>query len=125
MNPCSGSGGVAILSSNMFLQEFTIDGMDTSFTSVLPVELKHKKSNFTLVCICVYVPPETTRLGRESDIIFEHLVQTVYQFENADSVYVFGDLNTRINDKCDYIVGVDEVISRCNIDVEVNKHGDV
>ncbi len=57
-------------------------------------------------------------------MLFEHITQLMYEFEDSDFTLIFGDFNARIGDRNDFIAGVDEVPERHNIDDTVNKHGE-
>ncbi len=124
-NACSGSGGVAILIRESLLENYVIENVDTSYDCILAVQIRNQICDTCLVFVCVYVPPDTSRRGREeAESIIEHLTQLLYQFEDSDHIYVYGDFNGRVGDKPDYIESIDEVKARVNIDDTTNKHGE-
>ena len=98
-NACVGSGGVAILINDDMLNQFTIDWVDSNYESMLAVKLKDKISEYVIVLICAYIPPESSRYGWEADVLYEHLTQLIYQYEECDSMLIFGDFNSRVGEK--------------------------
>ena len=74
-----GSGGVAILLSDIFLNEYCVDRVDSSYDGILAVQVKSLLSDECLAFICVYIPPDSSKRGREeSEMIFEHLTQLLF-----------------------------------------------
>ena len=51
------------------------------------------------------------------------MTQIAYMYNDCDDMIFGGDYNARIADKADFIVDVDDVKPRCNIDTVSNGHG--
>lgn len=119
------SGGVGWLIKNELLSDYSFNVIDKSFEGIIALECKHLATNFTMILIGVYLPPENTTWGRESAQFFAHLVMLSYQFTYADLLFICGDMNARISDKPDYIPEVDDMSKRQNIDQSNNSHGDL
>lgn len=118
-----GSGGVAICVKDYLLNSYNIHVIDKNFDGILAIELKHKVTEFTLIIICVYLPPEYSNRGRECENFFTHLLSIVYFTCYGDVLFICGDLNARIGNKNDFITEVDSITSRHSIDTVLNKHG--
>lgn len=56
-------------------------------------------------------------------MFFSHLVNELYTYSYADSIFICGDLNARIGNKCDHIMDIDDIPPRISIDEIVNGHG--
>ncbi len=67
--------------------------------------------------------PESSTWGRNADLYFGHLLALLYTVtDKVDSIYICGDVNSRIGDLKDYVEGDD--ISPCMVlDTSVNKQG--
>ena len=111
---CSGSGGVSILLKESFLADYHVDQVDDNHDGILAVQLRNKLCHTCLVFICVYIPPDTSRRGREeAESIFEHLTQLLFQFEESDHIFLYGDFNARVGDRLDFIECVTFSCSSC------------
>ena len=119
------SGGVGWLIKNDLLNDYSFNVIDKSFEGIIAMECKHIATNFAMVLIGAYLPPENTNWGRESTQFFAHLIMLSYQSIYADFVFICGDMNARISDKLDYIPEVDEIPKRKNINQSNNNHGDL
>ena len=56
-------------------------------------------------------------------MFFSHFVNELYTYSYADSMFICGDLNARIGNKCDHIMDIDDIPPRISIDEIVNWHG--
>ena len=119
-----GSGGVAVLVNDKILQQFKVIEIVDTYESILAIKLQHKVCETTLAVVCGYLPPEHTRHGSDPESFFEALTQIVYMFEECDRVYVGGDFNSRIGEKQDYIIEIDDVPARIALDKVSNPHGE-
>ena len=118
------SGGIGVLVKDTTLHQFQICGIDKSFDSILVITLKHKVTDFQLTLICVYLPPENSTWGRNSDIFFNHLTSVVYTSQTSDIVLIAGDFNARVGNLQDYINDIDDIPKRKTIDTVKNSHGE-
>ena len=84
-------------------------------------EFIHKMSDFKLIVIVGYLPPEHSKWGRDGDNFFNHILCEIYQMEDVDMLVFAGDVNARIGMKKDDIDDVDEIANRICID-ENNLH---
>ena len=116
-------GGVGIFIREYIADEFFIKVIDKVCDGVLMVQFKQKCSEFTMVIIVAYLPPEHSKWGRNAENVFSHILGEVYKFSNVDLILLAGDLNSRIGDKRDCIEEIDHIKSRNIIDTNVNNHG--
>lgn len=119
-----GSGGVGWLVKNNLYNDFSFDIFDKSYEGIISLSVKHIPSQFAIILIGCYLPPENSVWGRNSTDFFAHLITLLYQSMNSDLVMLCGDLNARIGDKLDSINVIDNVPLRKNVDQETNKHGE-
>ena len=73
------SGGVGWLIKNDLLNDYSFNVIDKSFEGIIAMECKHIATNFTMVLIGAYLPPENTNWGRESTQFFTHLIMLSYR----------------------------------------------
>lgn len=96
------SGGVGIFVKNSFLDNFSIKIIDKTYDGILCVHFEHIAFLYSFIIISCYLSPETSIWGRNADFFFAHLLSLLYA-ANADSVYICGDLNSRIAHLRDYV----------------------
>ena len=90
---------------------------------VLGITFTNKLSGRCFAIITCYLPPETSTWGRDSNIVFAHILSLMYELNDVDAVFLTGDFNARIGDKSDISEVLDDVPSRTHIDNMVNQHG--
>ena len=64
------SGGVAILIKHDFLDLYESKVIDKTLDGILSVKFLHKKSDFSFVLVCCYLPPKNSVWGRDSDLFY-------------------------------------------------------
>jgi hypothetical protein len=119
-----GSGGVAIYVKNSISVNHSVKVIDKEMEGIIGIELVEKGSGFQSVFFCCYLAPENSVWGRDSDSFFVHLTTQMYLYEDADIIMIGGDFNARIGNSPDYIVDVDDVTPRHNIDEIKAGHGE-
>ena len=120
-----GSGGIGCFVKIELLQYFDCCVLDSEQEGILILELCNKSSHFKICLYVVYLPPERSIRGRNSDSFFEYLLSKSYLYIDHDLNIVCGDLNARVADKIDYALNVDDTVSdRTCIDTGYNKHGE-
>ena len=70
-----------------------------------------------------YLAPEYSVWGRDSNNFYSHLLSQVYFNNDADSVIICCDLNSRVGDLDDCINSIDDLPGRTCIDTIINQHG--
>ena len=118
-----GYGGVAILFRSEVYKFYNVKLIDRSFDGIIAVELCNKVTHFSIIVIGCYLPPEQSVWGRDAVSFYTHLLNFVYEYSDVDALYICGDLNSRIGNKSDYIVEIDDIGDRDVIDFTVNNHG--
>ena len=125
VNARRGSGGVGFLVKETLHDTYSISLIDKSVEGVIGIQLSDKITNFCIVVICCYLPPERSSRGRTSDTVFAHLISLLYLYEEqSDILLVCGDFNGRIGSGDDCINGVDKLPQRKVIDNVRNAQGD-
>ena len=116
-------GGIGLLVKNKIAEEFTIEIKDKSFEGFMSVMFKHKTTGFSMIIGVCYLPPESSRWGRDSTAFFAHIIGELYKYDDVDNHVLLGDLNARIGKGKDYIEDIDELPKRKVLDENTNKHG--
>uniref|UniRef100_A0A3B3H959 ribonuclease H n=1 Tax=Oryzias latipes TaxID=8090 RepID=A0A3B3H959_ORYLA len=114
------SGGVGLFVKNTLLDSFSLR-IDKTYDGILSLRFEHGLSQFSFIVISCYLSPETSTWGRNADLFFAHLLSLIYA-SDADSVYICGDLNSRIGCLKDF-VDEDDIPSRVVLDTVLNNHG--
>ena len=87
------------------------------------MKLKNKLSDFSIICIGCYIPPENSVYAQGVEETYGYLVSMVYELYDEDMVLIMGDFNARLGTKPDVIDVIDNVPSRNVIDDVHNDHG--
>ena len=119
-----GSGGVGVLVANHLFPLYDIEITDKGIDGILALSLSNKVTNYKLMLITAYLPPDNSIYGRDSSMFFSHLINLIYLTSDYDAVYVAGDLNGRIGNRLDFIEQLDDVPTRTAIDQSVKGHGE-
>ena len=89
------------------------------------LKLQHKFEGITLLpCVC-YLPPENSSRYFDVTSFYDHLLTSIYEFQNDGYIFVCGDFNSRCGELEDYIAGVDSIPERNVVDFTVNTYGDL
>ena len=113
---------MGIFVKNSVLDHFTVNIVDKAYDGILCLRFEHRGSQYFFIIISCYLSPETSTWGRNADFFFSHLLVLIYSTD-VGSVYLCGDVNSRIADLRDYAAG-DDISSRAALDTVVNKHGE-
>ena len=120
-----GSGGVGVLVRNELLKCFRAEVVNKSVEGVIILQLQHMITDHSVAIIVTYVPPENSSRGRQSNVIFSHLVSQLYLLsEECDTLIMGGDCNARIGQMNDCISDVDVLPVREVIDHDKNSQGE-
>ena len=123
-NRC-GSWGVGMFISRDLLTEWLLEVLDKSIDGILLVLMTNKKTDFTIMLVSCYLPPEQSNWGSDSDMFNNHFSSMLYMHEdNVDLFIAGGDFNGRLGNRDDFILDVDNILKRKNIDDVLNKHGE-
>ena len=117
-------GAIGVFIKEALFQTYAISVLDNSFDGIMCLLFQVKISEYCFTVYCCYLPPENSPYGRDSTAFFTHLLSLIYLHSYVDCSFVFGDLNSRIGDKQDAIMVVDDVPRRETIDSVQNKHGE-
>ena len=120
-----GSGGVGLLVLNNLFELYNITLIDKEYEGVIGIRFCHKLSGYTFIVFSVYLPPENSARGCDSDNLFAHLMGQLYLHEDVDAVYICGDFNSHISDVQDCVEEIDCVPNRQVLDKhgKLNVHG--
>ena len=126
INARNGSGGVGFLIRSTLFNQFSITVLDNTVEDMLWIKLvdRHNKSSNYCLCVC-YLPPVNSSRSVCADKYFEDLLQRVYLYQNQGEIVICGDLNCRIGDKNDFVVGVDDIPIRNTVDYFENSNGTI
>ena len=80
----------------------------------------HKQSDYKIILISAYLPPENSKWGRDATSFFSHVTNEMYRYENVDLILLAGDMNARIGKLHDYIETVDVISNREVLDYSSN-----
>lgn len=125
-NAKRGSGGIGMFIDKTMYTNWVVEVCDKSFEGILIVRFKHKHTSHEMIIICCYLPPENSKHGRNGSEFYAYLLQKVYQYRDVDSLYICGDLNSRIITENDFIPEIDDIPNRTPLDIHgnVNGHGE-
>lgn len=110
------SGAVEIFIKNCMHSVYFVEIVDKSLDGILIAKLTHKISDYTVLILSCSLPPENSPWGRDSLSYFSHILSQLYTFCDVDAVYMAGDLNARLGELNDFVVGLDEICLRKVID---------
>ena len=104
---------------------FDVSIADKSYDGILCLKFTHKFSNYCFILMSCYLPPSNSVWGRDGVSFYNHLMSLVYNFSNADAIYIAGDLNSRFGDVIETIDLIDcQLPERKILDQGKNKHGE-
>ena len=122
-NICSCRGGMSFIIKNSVLDRYKIVFEDLYMDEVLYIKLIDKVTSFAISLFGVYLPPDTSPYGQHADLVFEYILNKLYECYDDNLILVLGDINARFGEKLDFIPEVDEVPDRTVIDHTINDHG--
>ena len=99
--------------------EITAEGID----GILALSISNKATNYKLMLITAYLPPDNSIYGRDSSM-FSHMTNLIYLTSNYDAVYLAGDLIGWTGNRLDFIKQLDDVPTRTVIDQSVKGQGE-
>ena len=118
-------GGVGVLIKSWIFNEYDVETLDRSIDGILAIKLTNKHTDYEILLICAYLPPENSNWGRDASGFYAHILSLLYLNYDCDSVLITGDLNSRIGDAVDYIPDIDMISQRKPLErrTDKNKHG--
>ena len=112
--------GVGLFYNEEIASIFNIKVIDKEINDVLSVLFTYKDTEFKMVITTCYLPPESSRWGRDSTQFFTHILGETYTYEDVDIHICLGDLNARIGKLKDTIDDIDDEPQRIIIDDNIN-----
>ena len=92
----AGSGGVGILVADHLYYTHRIEISDNCVDRVLAITLINKCSDYRILFVTVYQPPDNSLYGRDSAQLLSHLTNLMYTNAEYDAIYIATDMNGRI-----------------------------
>ena len=117
-------GGVGVLIKDYLFVDFLISVIDKAYDGILGIKFTHKITDLQFLVFAVYLPPEESSWGRDSNSFYNHLLSQIYAHANISKVFICGDLNSRVGNLSDSVDGVDLLGPREVLDSAKNGHGD-
>ena len=117
-----GPGGVGILVNHSILEEFRMKVCARINDSVLGIKLNGITDDYCMVFFCVYLPPESSKYGKQNENTLDKLTIEIYRQTESDRLFICGDFNARIADKQD-CQWIDDAPPRTNLDEGINQQG--
>ena len=106
--------------------DYKIDIVDKTFEGILVMKIIDKISEYSILLIGTYLPPEQSKWGRDASGFFTQIMTFIYQYAEFDGIYICGDVNSRLGNKQDFVPEIDiSVKPRKIIDKTSNSHGTV
>ena len=118
-----GSGGIGVLVSNKLLNSYKVDIIDKNTEGILAIKCTRVISNYQLVIIVCYLPPENSPWGKNVEMFFAYLISIIYVLSEIDQILIVGDFNAKIGSLQD-IVENDVYAERKILDNTKNNHGE-
>ena len=106
------------------MQDYSFEIIDKSLDEILCIKLTSKSTDYSLLLLICYLPPENSVWGRNSQQFLSHVLSYIYINNECASVFVCGDFNARIGslDDLTYFDDVN-IIKRHVLDKPINQHG--
>ena len=118
------SGGVGILLKRDLLVQYNVHVVDKTIDGIIAIKIVDKVTEHECVIICAYLPPENSTWGRDAASFYSHVLQLLYVHNEADALFLCGDLNSRIGQLKDYNDSIDSIPPRTSLDNVKNMHGE-
>jgi hypothetical protein len=126
INAKTGSGGgvVGFLIKEQLMVDFDVTAVDNNCDGILWLRFEHKYARYVFhTCVC-YFPPKNSSRQIDVNDYFDHLLSSIYVYQNDGLIFLCGDFNARIGDNNDFIEGIDVIPEREVIDFTSNMYGD-
>ncbi len=120
----AGSGGFGFLVNNHILKQYTISHINKGHDGILSIKLTDKKSDFSFVVFCLYLPPAESIRGRDVIEFFAYVLSELYFYANCDITFAWGDANSRLRNMSDTHPDINGISLGINIDTVKNSHGE-
>ncbi len=91
---------------------------------LLVLHIKYQVINLLLL-IAIYPQVTVYIYGRNATSFIAHLLSIIYKIAEYDTVYILGDVNSRIGDKIDFVSSINHIKNRHVTDTTTNSHGEV
>ena len=116
-------GGLCVIFRKHLYLLYHIEVVDKTVDGIMAIKFTHKQSEYCFLLIATYLAPERSLWGRDAEGFYGHILHLIFEYNDCDTVYVSGDLNSRCGAETDFIPGVDSLEKRIILDKSKNKHG--
>ncbi len=117
-------GGIGIFVTYNLCDVYKIHIIDKSLEGILGLKFTDKVSGYNFIIYACYLAPDNSPYGKNSTEFFGHLTAQLYLNNDADQIYLCGDLNGRVGNLEDTVPGIDHLPQREVIDQTVQGHGE-
>ena len=115
---------MGILVKDSLFSTYTIKVIDKSFQDILAIELKHIFTDHIIVVYSCYLPPDGSPWSNCTEF-FGHLMSQLYINNDADAIFICGDLNARCGNGIDTLLDDSDIPERHVMDTcTVNLYGE-
>ena len=100
--------------------------MEITYDGILGISLISKTTDYSIaVFFATYLTPESSTWGRDATGFYAHLLGQIYIHSDYDAMMVCGDMNSRIGQLSESILGLDEIPNRAISDQTTTQHGHI
>ena len=119
-----GSGGVGILVRKSIFENYNVSVCENNWDGIFGLTFKSNYNNINIGIFVCYLPPQNSIWGKESEALFAHLINMLYNTSYLDCIVICGDFNARIGNLQDFVSGIDNLPNRNVIDQIKAGHGE-
>ncbi len=80
--------GCGILVNNHILEQYTISHINKGHEGILSIKLTDKKSDFSFVVFCLYLPPPESIRDRDAIEFFAYVISELYFYADCNITFV-------------------------------------
>ena len=91
-----GHGGIGILVKKDVYDQYKVSMVYKDYEGILGLRLVHREHGRITHLYSMYLPPENSKYGRESNSFFYELLMELYKYDDVDEFVMVGDLNACI-----------------------------
>ncbi len=107
---------------SILFDKFIVEVCESGYDGIIAVKMCHKISDYTILVFSVYSSPENSPWGRDANSSYAYLLSKIYLADDVNAIFVCGDVNGRIGDLTDTVLGLDNVSDGIPVDKVVNGH---
>ena len=115
-------GGVGILVKDELHNQYKISTVYKDYKGILGLRLVHREHGCVIHIYSMYLPPENSKYGRDSNHFFYELLTELYKYNDVDEFIMVGDLNAHIGDHTETCY-TDTIPLRIPLEKVKNNHG--